>query len=35
MKQSMTKNYTFIDEFLEEGVKNSNLYEYNQEEEYD
>jgi hypothetical protein len=28
------QNYTFIDEFLEEAVKNSNLYEYNQEEEY-
>jgi hypothetical protein len=23
------QNYTFIDEFLEEAVKNSNLYEYN------
>jgi hypothetical protein len=24
------QSYTFIDEFLEEAVKNSNLYEYNQ-----
>jgi hypothetical protein len=29
------QNYIFIDEFMEEAVKNSNLYECNQEEEYD